>query len=106
MLTKKYIKYFSGTNRVNSWKSNGMSKESIEDITKSDSNFAPVFVDHHLLPDVKFKGHCLLINNISALKNVIHLYVEIYRCITFLRTEMLFINKQCPLNCTPFTPCV
>ena len=28
--TKKYIKYFSGTTRVESWKSNGMSEESLE----------------------------------------------------------------------------
>ena len=31
---KKYIKYFSGTTRIESWKSNGMSEESIENITK------------------------------------------------------------------------
>ena len=29
-----------------------MSGENIEDITKSGSNFAPTFVDHHLLPDM------------------------------------------------------
>ena len=27
---KKYIKYFSGTTRINSWKSKGISKENIE----------------------------------------------------------------------------
>ena len=37
---KKYIKYFSGTTRIDSWKSNGMSEENIENITKSDSNFS------------------------------------------------------------------
>ena len=34
-----------------------MSEESIENIkniTKSDSNFVPTFVDHHLLPDISF----------------------------------------------------
>ena len=46
--TKKYIKYFSGTTRVESWKSNGMSEESIGNITKSDSNYALVFVEHNL----------------------------------------------------------
>ena len=30
----------------------------IENITKSDSNFAPVFVDYHLLLDINFNGHC------------------------------------------------
>ena len=32
---KIYIKYFSGTTRIDSWKSNGMSEENIENITKS-----------------------------------------------------------------------
>ena len=31
-----------------------MSEESIENITKSDSNFAPTFVNHHLFPDPNF----------------------------------------------------
>ena len=47
---KKYIKYLSGTTLIDSWKSNGLSEESIENITKSASNFAPTIVDHHLLP--------------------------------------------------------
>ena len=34
---KKYIKYFSGTAQFDSWKSNGMSEENIENITTSDS---------------------------------------------------------------------
>ena len=50
---KKYIKYFTGTTCIESWKSNEMSEESIENITKSDSNFAPTFVDH-LLPYMNF----------------------------------------------------
>ena len=32
------IKYFSGTTLIYSWKSDGMSKENIEDITNSDGN--------------------------------------------------------------------
>ena len=71
----KYIKYFTGTTWVESWKSNGMSEESIENITKSDSNFAPTFVDHHLLPDMNFNEHCL-IKNISIPKKVINLYIS------------------------------
>ena len=65
---KKYIKYFSGTTGIDSWKSNGISEENIENITKSGSNFAPTFVDHHILPDINFNGNCL-INNISIPKN-------------------------------------
>ena len=49
---KKYIKYFNGTNQIYLWKSNGMSEESIENITKSNSLFAPTFVNHYILPDV------------------------------------------------------
>ena len=49
MPAKKYIKCFSGTTWINSWKSNGsMSEENIEKITKSDRIFVLTFVDHFL----------------------------------------------------------
>ena len=73
---KKYIKYLSGTTLIESCKSNRMSEENIENITKSNSNFAPTFVDHYLLPDINFNGHCLLKNNISIPKKVINLYIS------------------------------
>ena len=50
---KKYIRYFTGTTRVESCKPNGMSEGSLENITKSDSNFVPTFVDHHSSPDTR-----------------------------------------------------
>ena len=53
-----------------------MSEEDIEDITKSDSNFAPTFFDYHVLPEVNFNGHCLINNNISISKKVINLYIS------------------------------
>ena len=62
---KTYIKYFSGTTRIYSWKSNEMSEEDIENITKSGSIFPPTFVDHHVLPGINFNGQCLINNNIS-----------------------------------------
>ena len=71
---KEYIKYFSGTTRIDLWKSNGISEENIEHITKSESNFAPTFVDHHVLPDINFNGHCL-INNIYIPKKGIYIYI-------------------------------
>ena len=52
-----------------------MSEKNIENITKSDSNFAPTFADHNLLPDINFNGHCL-INNISIPKKVINLFIS------------------------------
>ena len=57
---KKHIKYFTRFTRVELWKSNGMSEGRLESITKSNSNFAPTFVDHHLLPDININGHCLI----------------------------------------------
>ena len=74
---KKYIKYFSGTTRIDSWKSNRMSEENLKSITKSNSNFAPTFVDHHLLPDTNYNRHCL-INNISISKKVINRYIFVH----------------------------
>ena len=65
---KKYIKFFSGTTRIDLWKSNRMLVENIQNITKSDSNFAPTFVDQHLLSETSFNGHCLMKNNISIIK--------------------------------------
>ena len=73
---RKCIKYFSGTNWIQSWKSNGMSEKNIEKITKSDSNFAPTFVDHHLSLDINFTGHCLIRSDISTPKKVINLYIS------------------------------
>ena len=35
-----------------------MLEEGIENITESDSNLAPAFVDHHLLLEMYFNGHC------------------------------------------------
>ena len=57
---KKCNKYFSGTTRIESWKSDEIREKSIENITKSESNFAPTFVDYHLLPARSFNGHCLI----------------------------------------------
>ena len=57
-------------------KSNRISEENIENITKSDSNFAPTFLDHHLSPDINFNGHSLIKNNISIPKKVINLYIS------------------------------
>ena len=54
---------------------NGMLGENIENITKSDSNFAPTFVDHYLLPGVNFNGDCQ-VNNISVPKKVINIYIS------------------------------
>ena len=53
-----------------------MSEESIENVTKSDRNFAPTFADNHFLPDMNFNGHCLIKNNIFVPKREINLYIS------------------------------
>ena len=52
-----------------------MSEESIKNITKSDSNFAPTFLNHDLLPDIDLDGHCLINNNISIPNKVKNLSI-------------------------------
>ena len=69
------MKYFSSTTRINSWKSNEMSEENIENVTKSNNNFAPSIVDYHVLPNIISNGHCLINNNISISKKVINIYI-------------------------------
>ena len=75
MSAKKYIKYFNSTTRIGSWESNGISEENIENITKSDGNFAQTFVDHLVLTDIPFNENCL-INNIYIPKKVINIYTS------------------------------
>ena len=72
---KKDIRYLTGTTRIESSKSYGISEERTENITKSDGNFAPTFVDHCLLPNVNYNGHCLIKINISIPRKVINPYI-------------------------------
>ena len=53
-----------------------MPEEIIKKIAKSDSNFVLTFVDHHVLPDINFNGHCLIKNNTSIPKKLINLYIS------------------------------
>ena len=90
----KYMKHFTGTTRIELWKSNGMSEEVIDNTTKSGGTFGPTFVDHHALPDINFNGHCLMKSNISIPKKVINLYI----CYTLglqlrnLNTDFTLVN--------------
>ena len=51
-------------------------KKCHENITKSDSNFAPTFVDPHLLPEMNFYEHCFIKSNIPIPKVVINLFIS------------------------------
>ena len=48
ILAKRYIKYFSGTTQIESWKSNGVSGESIENQTAFCTNVCTsLFITRH-----------------------------------------------------------
>ena len=81
---KKYIKYFSATTWIDSGKSNRMWEENIEYETKLDSNFRPRLADQHVIPEINFKGRCLMKDNILTPKIVINLYIS-YTLIPQLR---------------------
>ena len=87
----KYIRYFTTTTLVESWKSNRISEECLENITKWDRNFAQTFIDHHLLPDISFNGDCLIRNNISIPKRVMSLYIS-YTLRSQLRNLNTFLH--------------
>ena len=50
-----------------------MSEKNTENITKLTSFFAPIFVNHYILPDGNFNWHYLIDNNISIPKKVINI---------------------------------
>ena len=50
---KNTLIFSSGTTQIDLQKSNEVSEENIESITKSGSNFAPTFIGHHVLLDIK-----------------------------------------------------
>ena len=75
---KKYIKYSRDNTWIYSRKLNGKSEENVENITKSESNFAPTFVNHYILPNINFSEHCLINNDISIPRKIITLYVSSY----------------------------
>ena len=61
-----------------------MWEENIEYETKLDSNFTPSLVDQHIIPEINFKGRCLIKDNIPIPKNAINLYIS-YTLIPQLR---------------------
>ena len=72
----KDIKYFSGTTGIYPWKSDGISEEIIENVTKLSIIFVPSFVNHCLIPDEIFNGSCLISNFISIPKKVMNIHIS------------------------------
>ena len=72
---KKYFRFFTNTCKILLWKSIGLSEESIENITASESNFAPTLTSYYPLPDIKFNGQCLINNNNDPSLGAVNLYI-------------------------------
>ena len=51
-------------------------KKKVLKIQLNQTGFAPTLVNHYILPDVNFNGHCLVNNYISIRKIVINLYIS------------------------------
>ena len=82
-----------------------MPEKNIESITKLYSNFAPTFVDHHVLPDINFNGYSL-INNIYTPKKVINLHIS-YALTPWLRSlNTDFTLKNCLFRSVKLTKMV
>ena len=72
-------------------------------VERSDSNFAPIFVDYHSLSDMNFNGHCLIRNNISIPKKVINLYIS-YTLVPQLRNlNTVFTLGNCSFGSVKLT---
>ena len=72
--------------------------ENIQNMNKSDSNFAPTFVDHHLLLDITFNGDYLINDNISIPKKVINLFLlvlqfKVYTIMEATLSYLLMLQK-------------
>ena len=60
---KNILGVLLSTSKDLSWKSLEFSEKSVENLTTSDSNFAPTLISYYPLPDIKFNVHCLIDNN-------------------------------------------
>ena len=70
-------------------------KKSLDNITKSDSNLTPTFVDHDSLQAIDFNERCLIKSNISIPKKVINQYISYT-----LGTQLRNFNRDFTLsNC-------
>ena len=68
--------------------------ENIENITKSNSNFASTFVDHYLLPHIYFNGHCLIKNSIYNPNKVVSIYISYALTLWFRNLNTYFALKN------------
>ena len=72
----KYFKVITNTDYVSSWKSKGLSAESIKPPTTSDNRLTPALSYYGTKTRVKFTGSCLKQSNISyTCGKVVYIYI-------------------------------
>ena len=72
----KYFKVITNTNYVSSWKSKGLSAESIKPPTTSDNSLTPALSYYGTKTRVKFTGSCLKQPKISYThEKVVNIYI-------------------------------
>ena len=67
----KYIEFFSKIQQIYSWKSKGISEESIKNFPELENTFDPDLINNCPLPDKKLAGNCLRLGSISFYQNVV-----------------------------------
>ena len=72
----KYFKTITNTNYISSWKSKGLSAESIKPPTTSDNSLTPALSYYGTKTRVKFTGSCLKQSKISYTHGkVVNIYI-------------------------------
>ena len=72
----KYFKFITNTNYISSWKSKGLSDESIKPPTTSDNSLNPALNYYGTKTRVKFTGSCLKQSKITYThKKVVNIYI-------------------------------
>ena len=72
----KYFKFITNTNYISSWKSKGLSDESIKPPTTSDNSLTPALSYYGTKTRVKFTGSCLKQSKISYTHGkVVNIYI-------------------------------
>ena len=74
--TNKYIEFYNMTQQMYSWKSQGMSDESIKNTGSDQTILDPSLTNHRPLPLAKFSGNCLRMSSISVHQKVVNLYIS------------------------------
>ena len=71
----RYFKVVTNTDYISSWKSKGLSAETIKPPSTSDNSLAPAVNYYDTKTRVKFTGSCLKQSKISYNEKVVNIYI-------------------------------